>query len=197
MKEIEIKIKLDDSAALMKKVESLGGKKIYEGLEHDVMYDDGKGFFDDERVLRLRKTPNGNLLTYKEKELGDESANLLKRTEIQTEVKDYEATDALIRKLGFVLYRIKEKLEIQYDLDGYVLQFQKLPFLGNFVEIEAEEEDLPKILSKIGFSMKDGINKNYSKLFFDFCDQNDMNHDIPQTFEEEKKRAEQPHPRPL
>ncbi|HEV8601092.1 MAG TPA: class IV adenylate cyclase [Patescibacteria group bacterium] len=189
MKEIEIKIKLADSANLIKKVESLGGKKRPENFEHDTMYDDGKGFFDNERVLRLRKATNGNLLTYKEKDIGDHHDNLLKRTEIQTKVDDCSQMDAILRKLGFIPYRIKEKISTEYELDGFILDFHKIPFLGDFLEIEADEDKLPAILAKIGFSLNDGINKNYTKLFFEFCDQNGLSHDLPQTFEEEKRHS--------
>ena len=186
-KEIEIKIKLEDAEALMKKVESLGGKKISEYHEHDVMYDDGKGFFDAERVLRLRKTPKYNLLTYKEKNLESEHEHLLKRTEIETKFEDYEAMDAILQKLGFSPHRIKEKISTKYELEGFVIEFHKIPFLGDYIEIEAEEHRLPRILSVIGYNMSDGITKNYTSLFFDYCDLRGWNHDVPQTFEEENK----------
>ena len=60
-------------------------------------------------------------------------------------------------------------------------------FLGDYIEIEAEEHRLPRILSVIGYNMSDGITKNYTRLFFDYCDLRGWNHDVPQTFEEENK----------
>ena len=186
--EIEIKIKLPDAEALKKKVEALGGKKSLEGLEYDVMYERKDGnFFHEHKTLRLRKHPKGNLLTYKERMPDRNHSNLLERTEIQTWVTDYEATDQILQKLGYAPYRIKEKYCVHYELDGFEIEFHRLPMLGDFVEIEAEEEKLKMILDKLGLKMEQGINKDYSSLYFDYCKANGMSLDAPNTFEEEKK----------
>jgi len=186
-REIEIKIKLNNREALIKKVEALGARIVHEKtLSHDVMYDDGQGFFDKGRVLRLRTYGNGkNLLTYKEpNKTGNE--HLLERTEIQTWVSDAPTTDQILQKLGFSPYRIKEKNAVHYDLDGFELEFHTLPFLGEFLEIEAEEERLKQILPRLGFSLQDGINRDYTDLFQDFCKANNLPINTPQTFDQER-----------
>ncbi len=192
-KEIEIKIKLEDAASLKQKVLSLGGKKIEEGDQLDVMYDDGNGFFEGRpgqappKVLRLRRNPEDNRLTYKEiiPELAHE--HMLQRIEIETKVDNYEAMDEIIRKLGFVPYRIKEKYFENFELDGFKLEFHKLPFIGDYLEIEAEEEKLITILPSLNLTIQDGVNKDYTQLHYDFCESHGLGIETPQTFEEEKK----------
>jgi predicted adenylyl cyclase CyaB len=187
--EIEIKIKVADPEALFAKALSLGGveQKEKEGLERDVMYDDGKGFYDFPKVLRLRTTAHGNLITYKEKNADSDTSTYLVRTEIESHIDDAAAIDQIVRKLGFFPYRIKEKYRKEILLGDLVIEFHKMPFIGDYIEIEGEREDIKKILSNLDLHESDGINKDYSGLFYDFCEAHDLSKEIPMTFEEEKK----------
>lgn len=186
MKEIEIKIKLDDRDALIKKVEDLGGKLIDQGTQYDVIYDDGKGFYDAPKVLRLRKLNNLNILTYKEKLPHSIDSNLLQRVEIQTEVKDYEQTDQIIKRLGFFPHRVKEKSFFDYLLDELKIEFHTVAFLGDFLEIETENiGKLNVLLKKLGLEMTMGINRDYGTLFAEYCQKNNLPLDTPCTFEKE------------
>lgn len=192
MKEIEIKIKLAERAALEKKVLDLGAQKLAaeEGIEHDIMYNNSAGefYFGNPRGkhLRLRRAPYGNLLTYKE---NPESRHeyLLQRTEIQTKVESFETADLILRKLGFFPYTVKEKHSTKYRLDGFVLEFHRLPFLGEFLEIEGEEIELKKILPKLGLKLEQGINRGYNRLFYEYCQKQGWPVTTPLTFEQEAK----------
>ncbi len=191
--EIEIKIKVSGPEGLKKKILGLGGMPGIKGEQHDTMYDDGKGFFEGTsstppRVLRLRKNLGlNNKLTYKELLPDLKHEFMLQRVEIETIVSDYDATDAIIKKLGFIPYRIKEKKYEDYELDGLRVEFHTLPFLGEFIEIEALEKELENFLPKIGFGIRDGINEDYTGLFEAFCTERALSKATPQTFEEEKK----------
>lgn len=189
MKEIEIKIKIDDRDALIKKVKSLGGKIIEQGTQYDTMYDDGKGFYDTPKVLRLRRKLNSKFqLTYKEKLPEVHNPHMLERLEIQTEVKNYEAMDLIIQKLGFFAHRVKEKKFVNYLLDGLKIEFHNMPFMGDFIEIEsADSVHLTKVLNQIGLNVSMGINKDYSALFDEYCKQHNLPEDTPCTFEKEKE----------
>ena len=191
-REIEVKIKLSNAADIISRAESLGAvkKPDGEGLERDVMYDDGKGFFDAHRVLRLRVGPSGNYITYKEKLKETEHAHLLRRVEIETKVSDPEQTDLLFKALGFTPHRIKEKITNKFLLDGLVLEFHKLPFIGDFMEIEGSEDQLKNFLPKLGLGIEQGINNDYTGLFYEYCDDHGLSRELPQTFEEEKKHGQ-------
>ncbi|MBI3952730.1 MAG: class IV adenylate cyclase [Candidatus Doudnabacteria bacterium] len=190
MKEIEIKLKIEDSEALRKKAESLGGKFLPEksGFEHDVMFEkEGGNFFHDYKVLRLRKTTHENLLTYKERLDEPEDSNLLRRLELQTTFRDFETMQKILEKLGYHPYVIKEKEANVYELDGLHVEFHKMPFLGDFVEIEGDEPKLKQIVEKLGLDFKQGINNDYTHLFFNFCDEHGIDRSTSQTFDEERK----------
>lgn len=192
MKEIEIKLKITDSDGLVEKVLSLGGEKVFDDLQKDVMYTNGSLQFQSytkkapERVLRLRRSNAGNLLTYKER-LEQEHEYLLERTEIETIVEGFEKMEMILGKLGFNPYRIKEKKRVKVKFDGMTLEFDTLPFIGTFLEIEGTEETIQKVLVKLGLSIEDGINRDYTQLFYDYCNEHDLNIETPQTFEEEAK----------
>ena len=188
--EIEIKIKIENAESLFQKVISLGGKELKdkEGLETDVMYDDGKGFFDDFKVLRIRTAPSGNLLTYKEKTKDSDQDNFLVRTEIQTFIEDPKAMDEIIQKLGFVPHVTKQKYIRLIELDGLVIEFHKMPFTGDFIEIEGEPEEIKKILDKIGLKESEGINRDHTSLFFEYCDAHGLSRTTPQTFDEASRK---------
>ncbi|MBX4204908.1 MAG: class IV adenylate cyclase [Candidatus Doudnabacteria bacterium] len=189
--EIEIKIKLDDPEALYERALSFGGEELKEkeGLEHDVMYDDGKGFFDAFKVLRLRTAPFGNLLTYKEKNQGSDQDHFLVRTEIETYVTDAKAMDEIIQKLEFVPYRIKEKYVRKIRLQEMILEFHKLPFIGEFIEIEGDKADVEKMVNKLNLDINSGINRDYTSLFHEYCDDHNLPRITPQTFEAESTIA--------
>ena len=185
-REIEIKIKLTDAEALKKKVESLGGKKVSEDLEQDIYYDNDSGLYDSGKVLRLRKLNNGNLLTVKDPQ--EEHENLLIRGETQTSVADFDRMHEILQKLGFKEKYRKEKFSTHYLLDGMELLFHKLPFLGDFLEIEANEQALKNFLPRLGLSIEQGLNRGYHKLFMEYCKQQDWPENTPLTFEEERNK---------
>lgn len=196
--EIEIKIKLNDAAGLRQKVIGMGAVIVLPlTFEHDVMYDDGKGFFDAPKVLRLRRYEDGQaLLTYKELLSGKKHEHLLERTEIQVRVSDPVETDKIIRKLGFFPHRVKEKYAEVLRLDGFDIEFHKLPFIGDYMEIEATEDKLDKILPRLGFGIQDGINNDYTGLFEEFCEAAGIPSEVQQTFEEEAKYKKPPVEKP-
>lgn len=187
--EIEIKIKLKDAGALRRKVMDMGATIVHpRTFERDVMYDDGKGFFEAPKVLRLRQFEDGRaLLTYKEPLPGEKHQHLLERTEIQVWVTDAQEMDKIIQKLGFFPYRIKEKYAEHVKLKGFELEFHTLPFIGDFLEIEAAEEKLEEFLPTLGFSLGDGINNDYTGLYETYCETVGIPMGVPQSFEEEKK----------
>lgn len=188
MQEIEIKLKIGDPETLFKKILGIGGieLKSKEGLERDVMYDDGRGFYDYPKVLRLRTTSHGNFLTYKEKNEHSDRDSFLVRTELETQVGDAKITDQILSKLGFFPYRIKEKYRREISFDGLVIEFHKMPFIGDFIEVEGEKEGIKRLLSKLELDFNQGINKDYSALHYEFCDARGLSRETPMTFEAER-----------
>jgi predicted adenylyl cyclase CyaB len=192
IQEIEIKVKVSEGEDLFQKALDMSGVELKEkeGLERDVMYDDGKGFYDFPKVLRLRTTNHGNFLTYKEKNEDSDKDSFLVRTELETEVKNGEITDLILRKLGFTPYRVKEKQRREIKIDNIVVEFHKMPFLGEFIEIEGAKPEIENILKKLDIDLERGINKDYSHLFYEYCDSMNLPRETPMTFEEESKHLQ-------
>jgi predicted adenylyl cyclase CyaB len=189
--EVEIKIKIDDPQAIKDKILSLGGKKIDEGLKHDVYYDDGKGFYESGRTIRLR-TGNKNLLTYKEPSDNPDSP-VQERLELQIAVEDPKMMEMIMGKLGFKPYRIKEKKFEEFEFDGFVVELHTLPFLGDYLEIEAPKGKLEEVLPKLGLSVAMGVSKGYGLEFKEYRKEHGLSDDVQDTFEHaEKYQKEKP-----
>jgi predicted adenylyl cyclase CyaB len=184
--EVEIKIKADDPAAIKEKILALGGKKVGEGVQHDIYYDDGKGFFQAGNTLRIRTGTGGPLLTNKQYPV-DDNAHVLSRPEFQTHLEDPEQMHEILKNIGFKPYAKKDKKYENYEFGGVVIEFHNLPFLKDFIEIEAAEEKLREILPKIGLSVEMGLNKGYNKLFKEYKEQNGLPEEVQDTFEDAKK----------
>jgi predicted adenylyl cyclase CyaB len=146
-------------------------------------YDNDSGFYESGKVLRIRHEKAGTLLTFKDKLEPDK--NILRRTEIQTYVSDGQAVEALIANLGFRPKYVKEKKVENYELDGLTVEFHTLPFLGEFVEIEADENKLREYLPRLGLAFDSGIPKGYHSLFEEFCREHNLT-GVEMTFEAEK-----------
>src|SRR5438876_9998349 len=106
--EIEKKYRLNKKrlVELTAKLGELGAKFAYETFEENYLH---RGGVLDERnsVLRLRKTAEKTLLTYKERV--ESFTDFKHQIEFETEVSDVEATEGIIEKLGYRLSLIYEK----------------------------------------------------------------------------------------
>jgi adenylate cyclase class 2 len=190
--EIEIKIKLDDTQALQKKAIELGAEKIKEGSEFDILFTNGSGEFstgsDGGKHLRLRKSTDGNFLTCKENIKGEKTSEYLaERTEIETEVSDYENTKTILEMIGFSPINAKEKKYVKYKFQDLVLEFHTMPFLGEYLEIEGTKEQLEAVLPQLGLDLTQGIDKGYFPLFKEFVKKHNLPEDTTFTFVDEKK----------
>lgn len=184
-REIEIKIKIPNPEELKKKILDLGGKKTYESLNQDIYFDNSAGFYDSGHVLRVRREQAGTLLTFKYPL--EPHKHLLQRGEIQTRVEDGKAVQELIEALGYKPKYTKEKIVEYFDLEGVQIEFHKVPFLGNFIEIEENEKNLDILLQKLGLDMSQGIPKGLHTLFEEYLQENNLPKDTEFSFAEEKK----------
>lgn len=186
MREIEIKIKLDDKQSVLDKVKELGGEFVESGMFKDIYFDDGKGFYENGKVLRLRQSENGAMITYKEPP-NEPGVNILNRLELQTDVSDYKTTKEIFEKLGFVPYVKKDKKYENYKVGKVIVEFHELPFLGEYLEIEGTEDQIKEIIPKIGLSIEQGIGKGYNTLFDEYKITNGLPDDVQDTYEDAAK----------
>ena len=141
--EIEKKYRLDKHrlAEITKRLQKLGAVFAYEVFEENYLH--RGGHLDESRsILRLRKTGDRTVLTYKEK-LPDQS-DIKHKVEFETNVSDVQATENIIEKLGYRLSVIYEKRRKAWYLEDVEVVLDELPF-GFFMEIEGTIARIEKV----------------------------------------------------
>lgn len=140
--EIEKKYRIDEDrmAVVTERLIQLDAAYLGETLEENLLH---RGGVLDGRnaVLRLRKTGERAVLTYKERVA---TADAFKRQiEHETEVSSVEATEEIIESLGFQLAVVYEKRRRTWSLGDVEIVLDELPF-GLYMEIEGEENAIEK-----------------------------------------------------
>jgi len=160
MKEIEVKFLEINKEQVIKRIENLGGKKIFDGDLENIFFD-----FEDERLrknnvlLRLRRIGSKSFLTVKTP-IEKKEAKI--KEENETEVGKHESMTKILNNLGLFEVNRTKKHRTSYTLDGARIEFDTLEGIPTYLEIEAPSlERLKEIVKKIGFSMNDA--KNWSE----------------------------------
>jgi len=121
----------------------------------------GRILSDRDAVLRLRKTGDRSILTYKES-IGPEKA-LKQKIEFETEVADVDAMEEIIRKLGYRLAIVYEKRRRTWHMDNVEIVLDELPF-GFYMEIEGTERAIIKAEKKLAIKRLVPEIRGYPKL---------------------------------
>ncbi len=162
--ETEVKIKVDDLAAIERKLRDAGAELSAERVyERNVRYEDaGNTFTPAARVLRLRQDSHARL-TYKEPH-DSATDKAWARTELEVTVSDFETMDLLLQKLGYHPAWIYEKYRTTYELYDCEVVLDELPF-GPFIEVEGEAAAIERALDELGLKDARRITESYSDLF--------------------------------
>ncbi len=163
--ETEIKLYVPEMAALRARVEATGAHlEAPRVFERNLRYDHPDYTLTPrDIVLRLRQDSRARL-TYKEPSPQQQSVGSLTRLEYETEVSDFDAMDAILRKLGFTPYMVYEKYRTTYALDGAEVVLDEMPY-GDFIEIEGEAEPIERALGRLGLTDAPRIYASYADLF--------------------------------
>lgn len=161
--EIEKKYRLDNKQHLVEiaaKLIELGAKFDYETFEENYLH---KGGVLDDRaaVLRLRKTEQKTLLTYKEK-TGREG-EFKHQIEFETTVEDVDAMESIIERLGYTLAIVYEKHRKAWQFGNVEVVLDELPF-GFYMEIEGEMKDISKTEKLLGIGNLETEARGYPRL---------------------------------
>jgi len=165
--EIEAKLKVDSLPEIEHKLAELGAEFLAEQLQTDYHFDDANTTLTKtDRCLRLRKQMVGKnesfFLTYKG---AKEKSNLKKRQEIEFEIKDADSVRKLLSALGYEQNLVVEKKRRLWKLGNCEVALDRLPLLGDFVEIEGpDEEKIATAQEKLGLSDLSHITESYASL---------------------------------
>ena len=183
MKEIEIKIKIENIKEIRDKILKLNVEFIKTEKEIDEYFDfEDKTLINADKTLRIRnkevvcfKGPRENNQTFQRKARSlKDSCDKRISEETETKIQNYENFINFLNKSGIKVSFVKEKMREYFKKDNLIITIDTLPCLGSFIEIEGPEEAIDNAAKKLGFSKDDYITEIYSELFNKFKKENNI-----------------------
>jgi adenylate cyclase class 2 len=172
-REVEVKLRVGDAEAARASLRRAGASLARQRhFEDNVLFDDASGTLRaGGSVLRLRRTAEGGVLTFKgprEMRLGVKS-----REELETEVATPEAARAILERLGYRPVFRYQKYRESWRLRGQKVEVDETP-IGTFLEIEGEIDGIHAVAKDLGYGRSDYMAESYVELFFASGGQGDM-----------------------
>jgi adenylate cyclase class 2 len=132
-------------------------------LEVNLRYDTpDRDLSRSQRVLRLRRDRSARL-TYKEP--GANQGGLKGRREVEVDVSDPEAAEALLERLGYECLVRYEKYREEWQLGETRIMLDHLPF-GSFLEIEGPSEvGIQETARCLGLDWSQAFQGSYLSIF--------------------------------
>ncbi len=176
--EIEVKLRLDDIEPLTRAGLALQLETARHFEDNFLLDTADEKLRQKPAILRVRRSGETGSLTYKEKPAPDAPATQFKqRLEIETALNDPASTLALFERLGFNSWFRYQKYRTVFraSLPGGAtlhVMFDETP-IGNFIELEGEEDAIAEAVKLLGIEPKDYILESYLALQAAHCQQQD------------------------
>ncbi len=176
--EVEIKLKIEDRAELIKKLEDqhfTAGKTVLESdLYFTSEFHDMKACDEALRVRHVKEKDTGKqaaYLTYKGKKLDTCS---MTRKELELEISDGKTGIELLKSIGYEPTTPVEKLRYYFHREQMTACVDQVTGLGDFLELEIIVEDETRreaalreieiLLGKLGYTMQDTTRTSYLSM---------------------------------
>lgn len=160
--ETEKKYRLDRERreSVLLRLKELGANHIGPEFEENTIFSN-----DDLRsrgaIVRIRKTPQRVLLTYKRRTHG--SSDIKQQLEYETEVENAEAMRAIIGELGLKPVLVYEKRRDTWKFRSVEVVFDELPF-GSFMEIEGPVAGIREAEMLLDLEDLEAVHETYPAL---------------------------------
>ncbi len=179
-RETEVKLRAGDLVAVRDKLRQAGAELMSaRHFEDNVLYDDASGSLRRQGcVLRLRRTPETGLLTFKGPRRVE--AGVKSRDERQSPVADAEALADILARLGYQPVFRYQKYRESFRHRGQSVELDETP-IGTFVEIEGDLAGIARVARELGYTPADYVPESYVGLFFAGGGEGDMVFDRPAT----------------
>lgn len=154
MKEIEAKFLDINKAEIVKKLESMGARKAFEGRVSASYFDTRRYHLQRKGlILRLRMRGDGAEITMKRK-ISRHGAKIMEENESM--VGDFAEMKSILVGLGYAETVIRIKHRTSYIIDRTHFEIDEIENVPAFLEIEAPDvEGIKKAAESIGLDMKD------------------------------------------
>ena len=139
--EKKYRLTLKDRRTIEKHLRALGSQPKPLEYEENTIYCGGNLGFGL-RALRLRRVNGEAILTFKERI--PSRSPIKHQKENETRVNNADATDAILRGVGFAPALIYEKRRTRWDIGKAKVVIDELPY-GLFMEIEASEREIKRV----------------------------------------------------
>jgi len=161
--EIEVKFPLRDRGELIRKLQDIGGSRLYaETFEDNIVLDRRGELRTKGALLRVRKFGKYSLITYKGPMSID--GGIKSREEVQTGVESFELAIELLDSLGFKPVFRYQKFREVWRLRDVEIVLDRTP-IGEYFEIEGPMETIRTVASQLGMNMDQAIRSTYADLY--------------------------------
>ncbi len=174
--EIEVKLRVNDPAALDARLAELTSEPPLELFEINTYFDTPEGVLrDSNQGLRLRVERRGlpsdpnchtvNIITHKGPRL---PGAVKSRVETEIEVDDAAAARDLINALGYIDALTFQKRRRRYEVEDCHVEVDTLPVIGRFVEVEGPTEDsVLRVRDLLGLRNEPLVQNSYVTMLAD------------------------------
>jgi adenylate cyclase class 2 len=159
--EKKYRLKTEQLVLLRQRLEECGaeGRGSVE-FEENIIYT-GPGLDPARRVLRLRRTGDRAIFTFKERDLS--GSPIKRQREEETEVADGRALAAILEALGYSPALVYEKRRETWKIADTEVVIDELPF-GLFAEIEGAEARILEAEKLLGLDSAEAEHASYPAL---------------------------------
>lgn len=145
---------------IIQKIEEMGAKKVGQYHQKRYVYD----FIPAQKGRWIRLRSNGKITTLTIKEI--KSLRVDGTKELEIEVSDFNDTNELLMKLGYLPRTFQENFRIEYTLNGVNFDLDKWPMIPPYLEIEGNSEiDVKKMINALGFEESEVTTMDVDTLY--------------------------------
>ncbi len=175
IREIEIKLAIDSVKEARRRLRAAGFRVSKPRVfEKNVVYDTPQSDLRlSSRLLRLRAIGKSYKLTFKG---APEPGKHKSREEIETEVADGPAFDAILTRLGYrpVFCYEKFRTEFQRPRSKGIATLDETP-IGTYMELEGGPDWIDRMARTLGYEEDNYITASYARLFFEWRERSGSN----------------------
>ena len=161
--ETEIKFYLSDNQTIRKCISDLGARCRGKFFERNLRFEDKQKTLKKKKVLLRLRRDKTTTLTIKSP-LAKCDNEFKKMKELEVQVSDFNTMNHMLQTLGFHCEQIYEKWRETFVLNKTLFCLDSMPF-GKFLEIEGQEADIQKYVSRLGLQWNKRILLNYLEIF--------------------------------